>query len=129
MTKPRSDLPLAALPFVVFASLVVSFFVASVVVSQFTNWWEPFVGPCCAVTVILVTFWLSPAGKRTLGLVTLLLGSFAAWLWLMPSYYPEHHPKAYQTTAIPFVVTVGSGLLSYLLCFAIWPLKRSRRND
>jgi cytochrome bd-type quinol oxidase subunit 2 len=128
MTKTRSNFPLAAVPFAVLGSFILCFFAASVVVSQFTNWWEPFVGPCCAITVIVVTFWLSPTGKRTLGLVTLLLGMFAAWLWLMPSYYPEHHPKAYQTTAMPFVATVGAGLLSYLLCSTIWPKEKSCKD-
>ena len=78
------------------------------------------------MTVIIVTFWLSPTGKRTLGLTTLLLGTFAAWLWLMPSYYPEHHPMAYQTTPIPFLATVGVGVFSYLLCSALWPQASSQ---
>ena len=129
MTKTRSDFPLAAVPFAVLGSFILCFFAASVVVSQFTNWFEPFVGPCCAVTVIVVTFWLSPAGKRTLGLATLLLGVFAAWLWLMPSYYPEYHPMAYEPTVIPFVATVGAGLLSYLCCSAIWPKEKSHKGD
>ncbi|MEQ2007147.1 MAG: hypothetical protein ABMA26_10135 [Limisphaerales bacterium] len=128
MAKRHDRFPLAALPVAIGIAFVFSGLVASVVASSFTLWPEPFVGSTCAVSVVLVTFWLAPAAKRTLGLFVLLVGAFMAWL-LLPNYYPDGHPKAYQTTFIPLVATVGAGLLSYLCCSAIWPKEKSGKAD
>ena len=127
MSKTRCNFPLAALPVAVFGAFILSGIAASIVAAQFTHWTEPFVGPCCAVTVIVVTFWLSPVEKRTFGIMVLLLGVLMAWV-LLPNYYPEHHPKAYQHTDIPFVITVVAGLVSYLACSYFWPPESSPKN-
>ncbi len=127
MTKKRPPFPLEALPVTVIGAFVLSGIVASVVASSFTHSTEPYVGPSCAVSVMLVTFWLAPVAKRTLGLFVLFIGVFMAWL-LLPNYYPEHHPMAYQPTVIPFVATVGAGLLSFLCCSAIWPKEKPDKD-
>ena len=124
-----------ALPVAVFIAFCFSGLVGSVIVSWFTRWNEPFIGPLCASVVIFVTFWLAPAKKKISGLIALLLGSFAAWFLLRHCFYPEGHPKAYQPTLIPLIVTIAFGIGSYIACFIFWrhekkpePNQRPERN-
>ena len=127
MKKTRCVIQFLALPFAVVSAFFLSGLIGSMAVSQFTNWTEPFVGPCCAASVIAVTFWLAPVRKRTFGIFVMVLGVLSAWFLLRDSYYPAPHPKAYEPTLIPLVTTVVAGVLSYLFCSIYWPHERFQK--
>jgi hypothetical protein len=105
-----------ALPLAVVGEFFASAVVGALIVARFSRWEEPFVGPLCATSVVVTTFWLAPAKKRTSGLIVLLLGILGAWALLRHSSYPEGFSKAYQPTIIPLVATTGAGVLSYICC-------------
>jgi cytochrome bd-type quinol oxidase subunit 2 len=86
----------------------------------FTRWPEPYVGPLCAVAVVLTTYWAARKRKKTAGFIALVVGSTVAWLFLKDSYFPEPHPQAYQQTYLPFVFTVAAGTLTFLICGMLW---------
>lgn len=111
------------LPFTLTAVFVFSAVTVSFVPSPYENWSEPFVGPVCATILIIAAFALDPARPRTVGAITLGIGSLVAWWLLHNASYPERHPRAYQPTLIPFYATLAACVLSYSVC---WVLCRSR---
>ena len=104
------------LPLAVVVAFLASLALGRMTVEHFNLWPEPFVGPLCAITVIVVAFWLAPTHKLTSGMVILMLGIFAAWWLLEDSTYPEGCLKAYQPTIIPLAATISAGVLCYLFC-------------
>ena len=109
-----------ALPFTLVGVFVFSVVAVSFIPSPFGNWSEPFVGPVCAAILIIAAFGLAPARPRTVGAITLGIGSLVAWWLLHNASFPERHPRAYQPTLIPLYATLAAGVLTYFACWAFW---------
>lgn len=54
---------------------------------------------------------VAPTRRRRVVLFALLCGVWAAWRVLGDWYFPEHHPRAYQPSNVPLIMTLVSGLV------------------
>jgi hypothetical protein len=60
--------------------------------------------------------WLfSPYLSRTISLAVVILGTAVAWHFLKDAFYPEHHPRAYQGTLMPFFGAASGLFFGFLL--------------
>lgn len=108
-----------ALPFTLIGVFVFSVVAVSFIPSPFENWLEPFVGPVCAAILVVAAFGLAPARPRTVGALTLCIGTLVAWWLLHKTSFPRHHPRAYQPTLIPFYATLAAGVITYSACWVL----------
>jgi hypothetical protein len=74
-------------------------------------WFEPVGGFILAAAWVISAHLIAPARKSLASTAAFVFGSLLAWRLVGHTWYPENHPKAYQSTCIPFVLTIAGGLL------------------
>lgn len=98
---------------------------ASVLLSGVIGVWEEYVGAVILPIVgLTAAMWVAPSHKAHACAAMYMVGLGIAYFFFTPSFYPEHHPRAYQSTYIPFFITSGVGLL-YLIALVMITKKRS----
>lgn len=94
--------------------------VASVLLSGVSEVWEEYIGAVILPVVGLTgALWVAPSHKAHACTAMYFVGLGIAYFFFTPSFYPEHHPQAYQATYVPFVMTWGVGLLYLVVLLAI----------
>ena len=100
--------------------------IVAVGLSDMTGIWQDYIGAVVLPLIGLTgALWLAPWYKRPVCVAVYIIGLSLAYVQFSPSWYPETHPKAYQPTYVPFVMTATVGL-AYLA--GIW-WKFGARSD
>ena len=97
---------------------------------QFLNsvvhvWFEPTAGFILALVWVLSAQFIAPARKPIASVVAFAVGAMFAWKRIGYSWYPENHPKAYQPTHIPILMTISGGLLGLAVSMTIEMMKKT----
>ena len=107
-------------------SVVGAFLVAGMAGSFIGNhsgiWDLPVAGFCAALAVVVTAYLAWSRHKFKAACIALLAGAFVAWIFIEPWWYPEtarHGDLAYQTTHLPFLVTLSGGFLGLLIAFVL----------
>lgn len=74
-----------------------------------------------ALATVATAWALAPTHRRLVVLIADAFGYWAAWEVLADWYFPESHPLAYQTSRLPLVTTLASGLVCV---FKLWTSAR-----
>ena len=107
-------------------SVVGAFLVAGVagssIGSQSGIWGLPVAGFCAALAVVVTAYFAWSKHKLIAACIALLVGAFVAWVFIEPWWYPEterYGDLAYQTTHLPFLLTLAGGFLGLLIAFVL----------
>jgi hypothetical protein len=92
-------------------------FVGIAVAGLLNIWMEPTAGFFSAFAVVGVAFYSAPKYKKIASILVFFLGAIIAWKLLGNSHYPESYKLAYQSTIIPFYITLIGGLLALGIIF------------
>jgi ribosomal protein S18 acetylase RimI-like enzyme len=65
-----------------------------------------------AVAWVIAGTWIAPRHRVAVAPVLYVVGAFLAWSELDGWYFPEGHPRAYQTSRVPLVLTLVGGFLA-----------------
>lgn len=77
-----------------------------------------------AVCMGSAAWWFAPFARRPVITVTFLVGSWLAWEILEPWWFSEGHPRAYEPSHVPIIVTLVGGLIAYAVLWVLtsrWP--------
>ena len=67
-------------------------------------------GATVAAVTIVAAWGMAPSYRSIASLAILVGGGWLAWQVLWHWNFPEHHPKAYQESKVPLVLTLLGGL-------------------
>ena len=90
--------------------------------NQWGIWDLPVAGFCAALAVVVTAYLAWSRQKFKAASIALLAGAFVAWIFIEPWWYPEterYGDLAYQTTHLPFLVTLAGGFLGLLIAFVL----------
>jgi uncharacterized membrane protein YfcA len=87
-----------------------------------------------AIAFVVVGAWMAPRYRAVVAAVLYAIGTWLAYFVLDPWWFPEHHPRAYQESYVPLVLTLVGGLVGVLISLMMsigWPgtLWRSRPDQ
>ena len=117
----RWILLLAWIPTALIAGIDLSLFISDII-----NVWEDYVGAIVMPSLgIVVTYFIAPYYKYSSCALMYIIGLFIAFYGFTPSWYPQSHPLAYESTYIPFIITVLSGLITLLILALCFKSKRA----
>jgi hypothetical protein len=81
-----------------------------------------------AIAFVVAGAWMAPRYRAVVAAVLYALGTRLAYFVLDPWSFPEHHPRSYQESYVPLVLTLIGGLVGVLISIfafsrtrAIWP--------
>jgi hypothetical protein len=131
-----------ATPFAVLAALIASVLLAELLsllmaraVSQATlnsileaDWRAGVFGALSAIVTIVVGTLVAPNHRRLVSLIVLAGGAWLAWQGMHDWYFPEHHPRGYQPSSVPLVMTLVGGLAGVMFVWS-FSFARSGRGD
>jgi hypothetical protein len=70
-----------------------------------------------AMTFVLAGTMIAPRFRFIVALALYAVGACVAWLMLKPWWFPEGHPRAYQLSLVPLVLTFLGGFAGFVLTF------------
>jgi len=76
-----------------------------------------------AVFFVLVGAMIAPKHRVIVSVLLYVVGATVAWYDLKGWYFPEHHPRAYQSSPVPLWLTLSGGLIA-VLAVAVWSSRR-----
>ena len=118
----RWILPLAWIPFVTIVGLFVAGWVAGVLGIE-----DVYVAAVVLPFLGLGSAWaIAPKPRMLAVLLYLGIGLLLALVFACPVSFPEGHPRAYEDNYVPFVITVGSGILFTIILGAIEEIRARR---
>ena len=85
-------------------------------------WDLPVAGFSAAFAVVVTAYFAWARHKFRAACIALLVGAFVAWVFIEPWWYPEterYGDLAYQTTHLPFRLTLAGGFLGLLIAFVL----------
>ena len=107
-------------------SVVGAFFLAGLAGSFIGDrsgiWNLPVAGFCAAFAVVVTAYFAWSKHKFRAACIALLVGAFVAWIFIEPWWYPpteRYGDLAYQTTHLPYLVTLAGGFLGLLIAFVV----------
>jgi hypothetical protein len=110
--------------FAVFGAFFLCGIFGSALASLLGLWDQATSGFFAAFGVVNMAYLSSPNRNKQYSVIVFLLGAICAWLLIGDSWYPESYTeKAYQSTYLPFLITLLGGLLPLVVIF--YPLKSS----
>ena len=112
------------LPFEVALGFLLAAIAAVYIVDQLHLWWEPVVGFLAAFAVVSISYARAPRRPLRVAFVSYVLGGVAAYRLLRDSSFPEDFPRPYDSTFIPFCVTLAGGALALAAAGAHTALRR-----
>jgi hypothetical protein len=92
--------------------------IAGGLMAEILGFWDlPGAGFCAAFAVVVVAYLAAPSHKFSFAIAALAVGAVAAWLILIPSYYPESYGDrgAYQPTSLPIILTYAGGIVGLVV--------------
>ena len=109
---------------VAFFSVAGAFFLCGIggsfIASLFGCWELPVAGFCAAFSVVSTAYLSVPKFRNESCIIVFVMGTFAAWFILEPSYYPEGYQElAYQPSHLPFIITVAGGISALVACLLV----------
>jgi hypothetical protein len=116
------------LPVLVFVSWVITGVLVELVFSVIPAWDEPWLGAICAFTWVLSAYFVVPKWKIPVAVLAYVVGAIVAQHLIGNSFYPKGHPKAYQTTHLPFIMALIGGLNGIVVSFVI-QLRKTRPSQ
>jgi hypothetical protein len=87
-------------------------------------WFEPAAGFILALVWVLSAHLIAPDRKPIASAMAFGIGTMLAWQFIGDSWYPENHPKAYQPTHLPIMVTIAGGVLGFAGSITMEMMKR-----
>ena len=109
-------------PIAVFGAFLFAGLAGSFVGEQSGLWQLPVAGFFAAFSVVVTAYFAWSRHKFRAACIALLVGAFVAWIFIEPHWYPEterYGDLAYQTTHLPFLVTLAGGFLGLLVAFVL----------
>jgi hypothetical protein len=76
-----------------------------------------------AIATVVAGSTMAPNRRRAVSLLIFAAGTYPAWILVGRWYFPEHHPRAYQSSARPFILTELGGIAGVLLVWFWRPLR------
>lgn len=77
-------------------------------------------GFCAAFSVVSTAYLSVPKFRNESCTIVFVVGTFAAWFILEPSYYPENYQElAYQPSHLPFISTIAGGIFGLIACLLV----------
>jgi len=104
------------LPWEVGIAFFVSSFVAWALLSNLVNWPTPAIGFLAAAAVVVATYARAPTHRLLAAVCSFALGAIVAYVLLRGATFPENHPRGYEQTSIPLLVTLFGGVVALLAC-------------
>jgi hypothetical protein len=125
----------AATPFAAFAGLIVAYLVLSLLaeviqplIPQSTlnamlrlDLRSGIVGAAIALVTVISGCILAPSQPGLVAIVVFAAGAWLAWQELGGWYFPEGHPRAYQESVLPYVLTIIGGITAVII---VWRVDR-----
>jgi hypothetical protein len=79
-----------------------------------------------AIAFVVLGAWMAPRYRAAVAAVLYGIGAALAGFVLDPWWFPEGHPRAYQTSYVPLVMTLAGGLVGvFFSIVAFWRRSRS----
>ena len=72
-----------------------------------------------ALAFVVAGTMIAPRSRRIVAMALYAVGACIAWFVLEPWWFPENHPRAYQPSQIPLVLTLFGGLLGVLITLVL----------
>lgn len=124
LAEKQSELTSMSQWIIAFFSVAGAFFLCGIggafIASSFGFWELPVAGFCAAFSVVSTAYLSVPKFRNESCIIVFVVGTFAAWFILEPSYYPENYQElAYQPSHLPFISTIAGGIFGLIACLLV----------
>ena len=80
-----------------------------------------------AIAFVVAGVWLAPRYREVVAVGLFAIGARVAWIVEGPWSFPESHPRAYQTSWVPLVLTLIGGVIGVLISVVTLGRTRNQR--
>jgi hypothetical protein len=87
------------------------------------------VNAASAIVFVVLGAWVAPRHRTVVAFTLFAFGAFIARLELRHWWFPEGHPRAYQTSEVPLALTLIGGVIGIIASVVAFGRRRDRPRE